>query len=155
LSDEALTPLFDRLVDRDPQSRRELRPLRTLSRRDLKESVRRELERLFNTRCPLPVHRLGATERSTVDYGVPDFSTYHPANDDDRRRLAGHLRQAVMTYEPRLAEVKVVLAPDPQRPRSLRGRVEAKLVVGGVAEPVSFPTLFDSDSGEVAIDASP
>ena len=37
-------PLFDRLVDRDRFLRHELRSMRTLDRRGVKESVRRELE---------------------------------------------------------------------------------------------------------------
>ena len=69
---EVRTLLFDRLVDRDPKLRHEVRPMRTLDRRGLKESVRRDLELLLNTRCPLPAHRIPPRDRSVVDYGIPD-----------------------------------------------------------------------------------
>src|SRR6266852_2309925 len=85
---EVRMPLFDRLVDRDPRLAREERPLRTLDRGGLYESVRRELERLLNTRCPFPAHQLGGHERSVIDYGIPDFAGFSARSFADREQLA-------------------------------------------------------------------
>ena len=101
---EVRMPLFDRLVDRDPRLPHELRPTRTLDRRGLRESVRRELEQLFNTRCPFPAHRLPIRERSVIDYGVPDFSVFSPRSYDDRVHLAELLRRT-FHRRPRLPEL--------------------------------------------------
>src|SRR5436309_13543904 len=109
---EVRMPLFDRLVDRDRFLRRELRPMRTLDRRGVKESVRHELEQLFNTRCPIPAHRLAGRVRTVIDYGVPDFSTFSARNQDDWGRMADILRRAIEVYEPRLAQVRVVVERD-------------------------------------------
>jgi type VI secretion system protein ImpF len=147
---EVRMPLFDRLVDRDPMLRRELRPLRTLDRGGLKESVRRELERLLNTRSSLPADRLAARERSSIDYGVPDFSMFSAASFADRQRLAEIVRRAIVAYEPRLAGVRVYLEAIGDDFR-LFGRIEATLLTGRVAEPVHFDTVLQLGDGEAAV----
>lgn len=150
---EVRMPLFDRLVDRDPRLRHELRPSRTLDRRGLRESVRRELEQLFNTRCPFPAHRLPIRERSVIDYGIPDFSVFSPRSYDDRVRLAELLRRAIEAFEPRLIDVQVSLEPSPGNDLSLLGLIEAKLLTDLVAEPVSFETSVDLKEGKVEVRA--
>ena len=46
--------LFERLTDADPRSpMEEARPFRVHEHQELKESVRRELACLLNTRCPV------------------------------------------------------------------------------------------------------
>ncbi len=162
---EVRMPLFDRLVDRQPELRREVRPLRTLDRRgvrvsgrvseqeSLRESVRRELQRLFNTRCPVPAHRLAGRLRTVLDYGIPDLTGFSPRSHEDRERLAEALRRAVEAYEPRLAEVRVTLEPDPRDELSLAGRIQAVLVVDSVPEPVSFLTVLQLKEGEVEVHA--
>jgi type VI secretion system protein ImpF len=151
---EVRTPLFDRLVDHDPRLGREERPLRTLDRGGLYESVRRELERLLNTRCPFPAHRLGGRERSVIDYGIPDFAGLSARSFADRERLAEVLRQAVAAFEPRLSEVRVRLEPVPGDDLALAGRIEALLRVGALPEPVSFVTVLQLKDGAVGVHAS-
>lgn len=150
---EVRMPLFDRLVDRDPRLRHELRPSRTLDRRGLRESVRRELEQLFNTRCPFPAHRLPIRERSVIDYGIPDFSVFSPRSYDDRARLAELLRRTIEAFEPRLIDVQVSLEPHAGNDLSLLGVIEGKLLTDLVPEPVSFETSVDLKEGKVEVHA--
>ena len=150
---EVRMPLFDRLVDRDPRLRHELRPTRTLDRRGLRESVRRELEQLFNTRCPFPAHRLPIGGRTVLDYGVPDFSVFSARSFDDRVRLAELLRRTIEAFEPRLIDVQVSLDPQPGDDLSLVGIIEAKLLTDTVPEPVSFETALDMKEGKVEVHA--
>lgn len=150
---EVRMPLFDRLVDRDPRLPHELRPTRTLDRRGLRESVRRELEQLFNTRCPFPAHRLPIRERSVIDYGVPDFSVFSPRSFDDRVRLAELLRRTIEAFEPRLIDVQVSLEPEPGNELSLIGVIEAKVLTDMVPEPISFETSLDLKEGKVEVHA--
>ena len=146
---EVRMPLFDRLVDLDPGSEREGRPLRTLDREGLRESVRRELERLLNTRTAVPIKRVEERERTVIDYGIPDFSGFAAANPDDQRRLEGIIARAIEAFEPRLREVRVALEPGTGDKQRLRGVIEAMLVVEEVTEPLSFRTVFHSDGVEV------
>ena len=153
---EVRKPLFDRLVDRDPRLRREVgRPQRTLDRRGLRESVRLELERLFNTRCPLPAHRLADRPRSVIDYGIPELTGFSARNVEDRDRLAELFRRAIEAFEPRLEGVRVRFEPDPDDDLSLAGLIEGFLRVDAVAQPVSFHTGIETRSGKVEVHAGP
>jgi len=150
---EVRMPLFDRLVDRDPRLRHELRPMRTLDRRGLRESVRRELEQLLNTRCPFPAHRLPTSERTVIDYGLPDFSTFSARSFDDRQRLAQVLASTIAVFEPRLIDVRVELEQVPGDDLSLRGIIEARMLTDHLPEPVSFETSLELKEGKVEVNA--
>lgn len=144
-------PLFDRLVDRDRFLKRELVQTRTLDRRGVKESVRRELEQLFNTRCPIPVHRLALRQLTVIEYGIPDFSTFAARNPHDRTRLAAILRRAIEAYEPRLANVRVEIDSNVGSDFHLNGVIHADLLFDGVPEPVLFTTVLQMKEGNVEV----
>lgn len=147
-------PLFDRLVDREPWKVREAPPRRTLDRKGLRESVRRELERLFNTRSPLPASRLAEMapeDRTVADYGIPDPASFAPANPEDRREIAELLRRSVAAYEPRLQHVVVEARTLPDQPERLIFALGGALLIDGVPEPVTFPVVFRRGRGEVRI----
>ncbi len=148
-------PLFDRLTDREPGVSQEPRPQRSLSRRELKESVRRELERLFNTRIPLAAHRMADDyEWSVVDYGIPDFFGFSPGNPRDENRLGAILARAIEAFEPRLRGVKVTVEGFQGRYRPFRAQVDATLVVASIEEPVSFPARIGSEPGGSEVNAT-
>lgn len=130
--------LFERLVDQQPSQREEAEPFRVLTRVGLRESVRREVERLLNTRCPFPDGFLPG-QRTVADYGLPDFSHLSPASDEDRFEMAGAIVRAIEAYEPRLRRVRVHIEPDTDNRNRGLGCIEAQLVMGEVLEPVSFP----------------
>ena len=145
-------PLFDRLTDLDPKSAAEPRPLRTLDRRGLRESVRRELERLLNTRSSLPVDRLEEREEWTVlEYGIPDLSAFTAADPEDQKRLAAWVTRAVAAFEPRLRDVRAVFERLDTSGRLAEIRIEGLLTVDEVSEPVAFPTLLTVKSGEAQV----
>jgi type VI secretion system lysozyme-like protein len=149
----ARASLVDRLIDRDPRSSQEARPLRILDRRAMKESVRRDLGWLLNTRSPIAPRQLEGQDRTVVNYGIPDFSALSPQNDDDHRRVALDITRTINAYEPRLTRVRVVVDEYRDDERSLRVRVDAILAVGDIEEPVSFGATVRSSTGEAVIDA--
>lgn len=157
MADEEVTvaaPLFDRLVDLEPRSRREARPFRALDRRGLRESVRRELERLLNTRSSLPASRLAERELTVIDYGVPDFVDQTPKNPTDRARIAKILERTIAAFEPRLREVRVEIGDLRDEKQALWVKVDALLVVDEVREPISFPAVIRRGAGESEVDAA-
>jgi type VI secretion system lysozyme-like protein len=135
--------LFDRLVDTEPASSKEARPLRILDKKGLKDSVRRELGRLLNTRCPIPL--APAQERTVINYGIPDFSALSPQNSEHRSRLESWIREAIVSYEPRLVNVKVTVEAPGKDQRSLSATVEAGLQLESIREPVAFTVLMKRD----------
>ena len=138
--------LFDRLVDIPDWDERE-RPLRVLNSEQLKASVRRELERLLNTRCSIPLHQVSEEERSVVNYGIPDFSSLSPHNADDHTLIASIVGQTITAFEPRLRQVRVEVGPVSAAESALWLNISAELAVGMFAEPVSFPVILNSKSG--------
>ena len=137
--------LFDRLVDsadwEDEQH------LRILNQNQLRASVRRELGRLLNTRCSIPLHRLGEEERSVINYGIPDFSSLSPHNADDHALIASIVGQTITAFEPRLRQVRVEVGPARGADSALWLYISAELAVGMFAEPVSFPVTLNSKNG--------
>ena len=68
--------MLDRLLDHEPDVRREAPRSRNQVLRELKQSVRRDLENLLNTRVrciPLPPE-LKELKQSLVNYGIPDLT---------------------------------------------------------------------------------
>ena len=146
--------LFERLADAEPRSQEEeAQPFRVLDVRALKESVRRELRRLLNTRRHAR-HGSGAGSdgMTVLDYGIPDFSPLSASSGDDQNRLAAEVAAAVAAFEPRLSGVRVRIERLRSEDRALLLRIEGRLSVGRVAEPVSFPVLVRGKSGEALVD---
>lgn len=150
----ARIPLFDRLVDERPWEAREVAPLRVLDRDGLVESVRGELQRLFNTRSPVAPRLLEELEERTVlDYGVPDFLSYAPRDPEARSRLAAVLATTVRAYEPRLLEPRVAVEEAGDDPQGLAVVITGHVRVDGSDHPVSFPVAI-AGAGEVRVRAN-
>ncbi len=143
--------LFERLVDDQHESQEEARPLRIHDIDALRESVKREVTRLLNTRRPHRETSHEGDELTVLDYGIPDFSHLEAASTTDRQNLAAILVKSIAAFEPRLTQVEVSLNPAPGNPTRLVGRINAMLEVDSVKEPVSFPLTIGIESGETTI----
>src|SRR6266849_69087 len=137
------TPLFDRLAG----------GARTLDRPGLMESVRRELEMLFNTRSSFPSRRLAGLPLTVIDYGIPLLTDYAARNPIDQAALEVALRTAIEAFEPRLASVRVHVPPPAEDSIALSVVIQAEIIADAVREPVSFKVDVDSQQGTVKIDA--
>jgi type VI secretion system protein ImpF len=147
----ARASLIDRLIDRNPRSQWEAPPFRTLSREELKESVRRDLEWLLNTRTSLPGSLLDDKDLTVIDYGIPDFGFYSPANPDHQKLLAQRIRRSISVFEPRLQKVQVTVEPEMPDEKTLVIHIDAVLVVELFREPVSFQTVLQGQTGRLEI----
>jgi type VI secretion system protein ImpF len=153
--DQPLAPsVLDRLLDDDPAVQVEAARNRTQLLRELKQSVRRDLEDLLNTRrrnlaLPPGLKELGT---SLLAYGVPDFSGAGPATAKDRDAFCRQIEAIIRASEPRLLRVAVELAapPDPAD-RSLRFRIEALLRADPAPEPVTFDTALEARTNQFAV----
>ena len=143
----ARTPLFERLIDEQPHEPGEPNPYRVHGREELRESVRKEVATLLNTRCPAREDRNG----SVIDYGVPDFSWMSAASGNDRQQLADTIARKVAAFEPRLRQIRVTLERDACDPRAVIGTLEGVLLVESIREPVSFPLLIHHKLGQTVV----
>ena len=126
-------PLFDRLV----ADGEEAQPRRVYGYAELKESVRRELERLLGTRRPEPAYRLGPQDPTVLDYGIPDFSGQWAQDPSYQQEIARAAQRAIAAFEPRLRQVRVQARPG-ATVNSLVLEIAGVLAAGEVTAPVAF-----------------
>jgi type VI secretion system protein ImpF len=146
--------VLDRLLDADPRTSTEAYPTRAQSVRQLKNAVRRDLEWLLNTRriAVEPDESLKEVNRSVYMFGLPDFTAFSVANSKDQVRLLRILQGALKTFEPRLANPRIVpLESNEVGSRRLRFRIEGLLLMDPAPELISFDTVLELTSGEYEV----
>lgn len=119
----------------------------------LRQSVRRDLESLLNSRRSwllLPVN-CKELEKSVLGYGLPDFTAMDLGDEDAREWLCREIERTIALFEPRLTRVTVLVKEtDAPLDRLLRLRIDAVLLV----EPVPQPVAFDSELEPVSLAVS-
>jgi type VI secretion system protein ImpF len=150
--------VLDRLIDLDPRTSAEAPAARAQSVRELKTSVRRDLEWLLNSRriAVEPPESLRELNRSLYMYGLPDFSAFNIGSPKDQSRLTRILQGAVKVFEPRLANVRVVPGEiTAVGTRKVRFRIEGLLMMDPAPEHISFDTVLQLNNGEYKVQGGP
>jgi type VI secretion system protein ImpF len=138
--------VLDRLID-DPEIDRLTDRFKSV--RYFKDSVRRDLEWLLNTRAPLQPPAGKESERSLYTYGLPDITSISLLSHRDRQTLTKAIQAAIVKFEPRIVNPRVVLVTaNDQRVQSIRFVIEGVLRMEPNPEPVAFDTVLDLSSGE-------
>jgi len=154
-SDLTVTPsLIDRLIDRDPRAATDPHTTRAQSIRQMKASLRRDLEWLLNTRRNPDAagESLAEVSHSLFNYGLPDFSALSLNSPRDRGHLLVELEKTVAIFEPRLKEVRVTLVDAPGNSlRVVHFQIEGMMQMDPSPEQVSFDTTLQLSSGEYQI----
>jgi type VI secretion system protein ImpF len=144
--------VLDRLIDYEPEISREAVASRSKNLRLLKQSVRRDLEWLLNTRkTPDISPDLTLVNASAVGFGIPDFTNLSARNPADHTRLRRSIEQSIEAFEPRLEGVVVTIDQVSSMNRTIHFRIDARLKVDPAPEPVVFDTTFHVGSGEVRV----
>jgi type VI secretion system protein ImpF len=128
-----------------------------LSLREYHASVRRDLEALLNARRPrAPVPPgLPAVRDSMFAYGLPDYASGAFNAAEQREALCREIAATIKRFEPRLSPPITVTPldrPDSMEP-VLRIRIQAMLVAEDADEPVSFETVLDTTTADIAVRA--
>jgi type VI secretion system protein ImpF len=153
-SEIRITPsVFDRLLDFEPDMSREAPKSRSKSLRELKLSVRRDLEWLLNSRQVVVEidENLQEIKKSILTYGLPDVTGISAKNHLEQKRLTQALETAIKTFEPRFLDLKVTLEPVNNVDRMLKFRIEARLNVEPTPEPIAFDTVLQLGSGDFQV----
>jgi type VI secretion system protein ImpF len=148
--------LLDRLIDLDPRSTVEAPQSESDSAfresvKRLKDSLRRDLEWLLNTRrTPQEAaESLVETRNSLYHYGVPDISSMSRDSKASRERLRRFVEESVSIFEPRLTDVRVViLEGEGDVKQELRFLIEGLLRMEPNPEQVAFDTVLEFSSGD-------
>lgn len=123
-------------------------------REQLKDSVARDLEALFNTRSAEPPARWQdwpLARASVLNYGLADRAGADLAGSEERAVLCASLKEAIERHEPRLSDVSAVLEPDAGAVDRLRFAIHATLAAPDGAEPVDFDAVLQPSSLHYAV----
>lgn len=147
VSTQLLVPsIFDRLIDLNPGVSEETDLSRSQLLKELRESVRRDLENLMNTHTPcheLP-KELEQLRFSAINYGIPDFSGNKLASGREKEQFRKQLEKIIAFFEPRFKSVHVELNEgDDKHDRTLRFRIDAMLNVQPAVKPIVFDTVME------------
>jgi type VI secretion system protein ImpF len=152
--DPLLPSLLDRLIDDDPGSRHEQPKSLVQQLRHLKQSVRRDLEHLLNTRWRAigwgP--ELSELDTSIVNYGIPDFTGANLGSVGSREEFVQVIQETIRRCEPRLKRVNVeLLETDEREDRTMRFRIDAMLLADPDPEQVVFDSALEPSSGMFSV----
>jgi type VI secretion system protein ImpF len=111
----------------------------SLSLRELRTAVARDIEALLNSRRELlfdVAPQMEEVRKSILMFGLPDFTSYSLLNPQDRKTLRRTVEEALATFEPRLKSVRVTLEAREKYDMTLRFRIDALLRTDPAPEPI-------------------
>lgn len=149
--------ILDRLLDDEPHIQVEADKNAHQHLRELRSSVKRDLENLLNTRYRMvePPEDLTELELSLLNYGLPDLATVNIADIEKKRNFTRQLEKILRDYEPRFKSVKIThLDLKDNTDRTLRFRIDATLYADPAPEIVVFDSVLDPVSRTVNVEES-
>lgn len=147
--------IIDRLIDNDPDNRVEVDRGQHQKLKDLRQSVRRDLESLFNSRIRLmePDENLQQLKLSILNYGLPDLATVNLTNIEKRRQFIQEMERLLLEFEPRFKTVNVIYVENTNASeRMLKFRIEGTLYADPSPEAVVFDSLLEPVSRNVSVE---
>lgn len=149
--------ILDRLLDDEPHIQVEADKNRHQHLRELRNSVKRDLENLLNTRYRMiePPEEYKQLEISLLNYGLPDLATVNIADVAKKKDFTKSLEKILRDFEPRFKSVKVHHMDNKDNTdRTLRFRIDATLYADPAPELVVFDSTLDPVSRTVNVEES-
>jgi len=145
--------VMDRLIDNEPKNQNEVGQGMAQSLRQIKASLRRDLEWLLNSRrdiVPVPDYAK-ELPYSVFSYGLPDLTSFSLNSSRDQQDLLQIMETTIARFEPRLMNVIVTMLPLSETTRVVRFQIEGLLKADPAPERVVFDTVFDTIRGEYKV----
>lgn len=153
--DKKLRPsILDRLLDDEPHNQTELDPGQHQLIKQLRNSVRRDLESLLNTRYHImqPPDEFQEVDKSLLNYGLPDLATINISDAKKRDQFTASLQKTLIDYEPRFKSVKVsYIENKDDTDRTLRFRIDAVIYADPLPQVVVFDSILESVTRSVSV----
>lgn len=146
--------ILDRLLDDEPHNQAEQDPGQHQLIKQLRNSVRRDLESLLNTRYHVtaPPDELIEVDKSLINYGLPDLATINIADAKKRDEFTANLQKTLIEYEPRFKSVKVSYIDNKDdTDRTLRFRIDAVIYADPLPQVVVFDSVLESVTRTVTV----
>ena len=141
-------PLFDRLVDDDPETLSEQPVKKYYNRSEVIQSIEREVERILNTRATVKRAEYEDFSEDPLNYGLPemfglgDFSQFDATNMQQWPRISDPCEQAILRYEPRIKNVVATVTGFDKKTQSLSITIRADFAMKEFQGELTFPTVF-------------
>lgn len=141
-------PVFDRLIDEDPDTPAEMPVKRYYTQAEVIQSIQREILRILNTRTTAKRVNYDLFSDEDRNFGLPemfglaDFSQLDAANHSEWHRIETLCEQAISRYEPRIKNVTVTIVDFNKQTHALNLTIQADLALKEFQGEVTFPTLF-------------
>jgi len=149
--------VLDRLIDLDPKSTTEEEKSKYQQLKDLRQSVKRDLENLLNTRYRIvsPPEDFEEMQISILNYGLADLATVNITDVEKRKAFTRNLEYLLKTYEPRFKSVTVSYQDNKESTdRTLRFRIDATIYADPSPEVVVFDSVLEPVSRTVNVQES-
>ena len=146
--------ILDRLLDDEPHNQSERDTGQHQLVKQLRNSVRRDLECLLNTRYHVikPPDDLYEVEKSLMNYGLPDLATINITDAKKRDEFTARLQKTLVEYEPRFKSVKVSYIDNKDdTDRTLRFRIDAVIYADPLPQVVVFDSILESVTRTVSV----
>lgn len=149
--------VLDRLFDDEPNVSVDSERSRQRKLKDLRSSVRRDLESLLNARYRVisPPEQFEQLSTSLLNYGLPDLATVNMRDVVKRQEFTRNIEHIIRTYEPRFKSVKVSYIANPRSTdRTLRFRIDAVMYADPAPEVVVFDSVLEPVLRTVTVEES-
>jgi len=146
--------VLDRLFDNETHNQTDRDPDHHQLLKQLRNSIRRDLEFLLNTRFYIsePPDSFPELNKSLLNYGLPDLATVNIIDIDKRNEFSRKLEQTLNYFEPRFKSVKVSFLKNfDKTDRTLRFRIDAVIYADPLPEVVVFDSILESATRTVSV----
>ncbi|MFK5914305.1 MAG: type VI secretion system baseplate subunit TssE [Woeseiaceae bacterium] len=147
--------ILDRLFDDEPDNQHDVDHGQHQKLKQLRSSVRRDLESLMNARFRImkPSDEFVQLENSLLNYGLPDLATVNITDIDKRKEFIVKMEKILRGFEPRFKEVKVSYLDNKNNTdRTLRFRIDATLYADPSPEVVVFDSILEPVTRSISIE---
>ena len=147
--------ILDRLLDDEPDNQNEVDPGQHQKLKQLRNSVRRDLENLMNARFRVmePNEEFQELDNSLLNYGLPDLATINITDLDKRKEFTSKMEKILKGFEPRFKDVNVSYMENKDNiDRTLRFRIDATLYADPSPEVVVFDSILEPVTRSISIE---
>lgn len=149
--------ILDRLIDTESNRPDNTEQDQHQRLKELRNSVRRDLINLLNTRIRIvqPDEEFTQLNLSLMNYGIPDLATINILDPVKRKAFTEQLEKLLLDFESRFKTATVSYMENADSlDRSLRFRIDATLYADPAPEIVVFDSVLDPVSRSVNIEES-
>jgi type VI secretion system lysozyme-like protein len=137
-------PLFEKLIDNDPEVLFEKVPKQLANLAELEDLIRLDLSRLLNTRISIFWKNYSSKIAIPFAYGVNITAPASAENVFEIQEIEAHVDEIIKQFEPRLIGARSHVINLGKDPSSLFMNIEATIEIENRRTPLSFPVVIDT-----------